>query len=106
METERLRKQHKEVSEQYSKMQHQMASYKYIADVLDQGEDDSLEHMKRTHSLEQIVDIQAKTLTWRNKEFKKAAAELQRQKQLQAQAVARQVQQVRSLLRNCVTCAG
>ena len=62
-ENEKLKKKVKEAEGEYNKIKNDNVAYHYIANVLEQNNHDSLEHMKRTHTVEQIINIQVLLLS-------------------------------------------
>ena len=117
-ENEKLKKKVKEAEGEYNKIKNDNVAYHYIANVLEQNDHDSLEHMKRTHTVEQIINIQvlllsqctrlpgcsrlavraccsssrlmwgqAKTLTWRTKQYTNLSKQVSELKYQQVTAV-------------------
>merc|ERR1712086_535345 len=97
-ENEKLKKKVKEAEGEYNKIKNDNVAYHYIANVLEQNDHDSLEHMKRTHTVEQIINIQAKTLTWRTKQYtnlSKQVSELKYQQECTVSETKRQMDKER-----------
>jgi len=93
IENQNLKKKLKETQGEYTKIQSDQVAYHYIANVLEQENHDSLDHLLRTHTTEQVVNIQAKALTWRTKVYRDLSDQVKQMKRDQGHELTQKMRQ-------------